>query len=51
MPVVASPAEMSSIARFAVFLVIVLAVWGAQHLYVGWRLLGLPPVTGSPAAR
>lgn len=25
--------------RFAVFLAVVLAVWAAQHAYVGWRLL------------
>ena len=28
--------------RFAVFLAIVLSVWLAQHLYVGWRLWPLP---------
>jgi len=33
---------MSQPARFAVFLAVVLTVWAAQHLYVGWRLLGLP---------
>ncbi len=32
---------MSSGVRFAVFLTVVLAVWAAQHAYVGWRLLPL----------
>ncbi len=42
---------MSSAARFAVFLAVVLSVWGAQHLYVGWRLTGLPPLAGTTTAR
>lgn len=33
---------MSSAARFAVFLSVVLGIWLAQHLYVGWRLSGMP---------
>lgn len=40
---------MSPQARFAVFLTVVLTVWGLEHLYVGWRLLGLPLVAeGAP---
>ena len=27
--------------RVAVFIVIVLVIWSAEHLYVGWRVLGL----------
>jgi predicted MPP superfamily phosphohydrolase len=42
---------MGSAARFAVFLAIVLAIWGLQHLYVGWRLLALPPLNGTVAGR
>jgi len=41
---------MSAVARFAVFLSIVLGVWLGQHLYVGWRLLSLP-VAGEVTAR
>jgi predicted MPP superfamily phosphohydrolase len=41
---------MSSGARFAVFLGIVLSVWLAQHLYVGWRLLSVP-LLSSPGGR
>lgn len=37
--------------RFAVFLAVVLSVWAAQHLYVGWRLTGLPPLAGGPGVR
>jgi len=42
---------MTSSARFAVFLTIVLAIWSLQHLYVGWRLLSLPLVRGAAVQR
>jgi predicted MPP superfamily phosphohydrolase len=35
--------------RFALFLAVVLAVWVAEHLYVGWRALSLAPFAdGTP---
>ncbi len=42
---------MSSAARFAVFLSVVLGIWLAQHLYVGWRLSGMPWCASSSARR
>ncbi len=33
----------------AAFLAVALAVWTAQHIYVGWRLLGLPVGSGRAA--
>ncbi len=33
---------MSSGARVALFIALVLGVWSLEHLYVGWRLLNLP---------
>ena len=42
---------MSSAARFAVFLGIVLSIWALQHLYVGSRLLSLPLLQSTAARR
>ena len=36
--------------RFAMFLTIVLSIWLAQHLYVGWRLWSVP-VFAAPVGR
>jgi predicted MPP superfamily phosphohydrolase len=37
--------------RFAVFLSVVLSVWLAQHLYVGWRLWSVPLLEAAAARR
>jgi len=37
--------------RFVIFLTIVLSVWLAQHLYVGWRMWSLPILTGPGGRR
>jgi predicted MPP superfamily phosphohydrolase len=42
---------MSTGARFAFFLSVVLGIWLAQHLYVGWRLSGLPWCASSSGRR
>jgi uncharacterized protein len=42
---------MSPTARFIVFLSVVLGIWLLQHLYVGWRLLGLPWLGAGTTAR
>ncbi len=38
-------------ARFVVFLAVVLSIWLAEHLYVGWRLLSLPTLAAPPVRR
>lgn len=42
---------MSTGARFAVFLSVVLTIWLAQHLYVGWRLCSIPCCASTLARR
>jgi uncharacterized protein len=42
---------MSPAARVAVFISVVLGIWTLEHLYVGWRLLGLPALSGQTAHR
>jgi uncharacterized protein len=42
---------MSSAARVAVFLGIVLSIWLAEHVYVGWRLLSVPPFAAGAARK
>lgn len=34
--------------RVAVFILVALSIWSLEHLYVGWRLLGLPSFEAGP---
>jgi len=40
-----------SVRRFIVFLLTVLSIWAAMHLYVVWRLAAVPLVAGRVSPR